>query len=146
MGKADTGRWPKDVGFRRSSCRVISVVWGLSRGPRMVCGLMTVATVMVVVTIFVVEVSMAISCMTRELLRFDCCVASGTALPISGLGLTHLEIPVDGNALQWLTVPQPARFAEAPNVKALLRHLCPQVPGKLVVSQARQSPCMGACD
>lgn len=69
-------------------------------------------------------------------------MASGKALSLSGLGLTHLEIP----GQQWLTVPRPARFAEAPNVKALLRHLCPQVPGKLVVSLARQSPLMGVCD
>lgn len=38
MGKADTGRWPNGVGFRRSSCKVISIVWGLSKGPRMVYG------------------------------------------------------------------------------------------------------------
>ena len=72
-------------------------------------------------------------------------MASGTALPFSGLGLTHLEIPVDDNALQRLAAPQPARSAEGPNVKALLRHLSPQVPGKPVVSRARQSPRTGVC-
>ena len=38
FGKADAGRWPSGVGFRRSSCKVISTVWGRGQGPRMVYG------------------------------------------------------------------------------------------------------------
>ena len=68
MGKADTGRWSNGVGFRGSSCKVISIVWGLSKGPGRSMTLMMVMAVMVMGTILVVKVIVAISCMTRELL------------------------------------------------------------------------------
>lgn len=101
--------------------RVTASCGGLARAPEWSVAVMMVMMTMMVAMIFVSEV--AISCVTGELLWSDCCVASGKALPLSGLGLTHLEILVDHDALQWLIAPEPARFAEVPNDKALLR-LC----------------------
>lgn len=75
---------------------------------------------------------MAFSCVIGEYwpLWLGCCVASGEALPLSGLALTQSEILVDSHALRWPIAPRLPVRQRLQTIRPCSGNLCPQALGE----------------